>query len=68
MAQAFPSRKALTAGATLAAPITSLKEDRFNAPKEPGVYYYGISAFWTRADGKSTEGDTSVVFSIEVKA
>lgn len=38
----------------------------FNAPKEKGIYYYGISAFWTTDDGKYSKGDTSSVFVIEV--
>ncbi|MBD3921707.1 hypothetical protein H8B09_23275 [Paenibacillus sp. PR3] len=39
----------------------------FIAPKEQGIYYYGISAYWTTADGKYSKGDTSSVFVIEVK-
>ena len=42
-----------------------LKNGSFNAPKEQGIYYYGISAFWTTDDGKF--GDTSSVFVIEVR-
>lgn len=45
-----------------------LKNGSFNAPKEQGVYYYGISAFWTTEDGKFSEGSSSVVFVIEVKS
>jgi hypothetical protein len=44
-----------------------LKKDSFSAPKEKGIYYYGISAFWTTDDGKYLKGDTSSVFVIEVK-
>jgi hypothetical protein len=44
-----------------------LKDGYIIAPKENGVYYYGISAFWKTADGKFSEGDTSSVFVIEVK-
>lgn len=45
-----------------------LQNGSFNAPKEQGVYYYGISAFWTTEDGKFSEGSSSVVFVIEVKS
>ncbi|WP_155991448.1 hypothetical protein [Paenibacillus sp. FSL R7-277] len=45
-----------------------LKNGSFNAPKEQGVYYYGISAFWTSEDGKFSEGSSSVAFVIEVKS
>jgi len=44
-----------------------LKNGSFNAPKEQGIYYYGISAFWTTDDGKFSKGDTSAVFVIEVR-
>lgn len=44
-----------------------LKNGSFSAPKEKGIYYYGISAFWTTDDGKYSKGDTSSVFVIEVK-
>ncbi|WP_219835646.1 hypothetical protein [Paenibacillus sp. R14(2021)] len=40
---------------------------QFHAPEEPGVYDYGISAFWKSEDGKYAKGDTSVVFAIEVQ-
>ncbi|WP_409345208.1 hypothetical protein [Paenibacillus sp. MBLB4367] len=44
-----------------------LKNGSFNAPKEKGIYYYGISAFWRTDDGKYSKGDTSSVFVIEVR-
>ena len=44
-----------------------LKEGYITAPKEKGVYYYSISAFWKTEDGKFSNGDTSSVFVIEVK-
>lgn len=44
-----------------------LKNGSFNAPKEKGIYYYGISAFWTTEDGKYSNGDTSSVFVIEIR-
>ncbi len=44
-----------------------LKEGYFMAPKDKGIYYYRISAFWTSEDGKYSKGDTSSVFLIEVK-
>jgi len=37
-----------------------MKNGSFNAPKEKGIYYYGISAFFSK-------GDTSSVFVIEVR-
>ncbi|QHW31036.1 hypothetical protein GZH47_09325 [Paenibacillus rhizovicinus] len=40
---------------------------RYHAPTEPGLYYYGISAYWTSADGKYSAGDTSVVYAIRVQ-
>ncbi|ULO06113.1 hypothetical protein H1230_24190 [Paenibacillus sp. 19GGS1-52] len=45
----------------------TLRDGHFDAPKESGVYYYGISAYWTSDDGKYSKGDTSSVFVIEVK-
>ncbi|MFE4709452.1 MULTISPECIES: hypothetical protein [Bacillales] len=44
-----------------------LNKGAFNAPKEQGTYYYGISAVWKTDDGKFSKGDTSAVFVIEVK-
>ncbi|SEB92424.1 hypothetical protein [Paenibacillus sp. GP183] len=44
-----------------------LNDGFFNAPKEKGIYYYGISAFWKTDDGKFSKGDTSSVFVIEVR-
>ncbi|MZQ80622.1 hypothetical protein GQF01_00435 [Paenibacillus sp. 5J-6] len=44
-----------------------MKYGSFSAPKEKGVYYYGIFAFWTTDDGKFSKGDTSSVFAIEVR-
>jgi hypothetical protein len=44
-----------------------LKDGYITAPKENGVYYYNISAFWKTDDGKFSTGDTSSVFVIEVK-
>ncbi|MFC3749800.1 hypothetical protein [Paenibacillus sp. GCM10012306] len=44
-----------------------LNNDSFNAPKEQGTYYYGISAVWTTEDGKFSKGSTSAGFVIEVK-
>jgi len=44
-----------------------LKNGSFNAPKERGTYYYGISAFWTADDGKFSLGETSAVFVIVVR-
>lgn len=44
-----------------------IKDGYIIAPKENGVYYYGISAFWKTDDGKFSKGDTSSVFIIEVK-
>jgi hypothetical protein len=44
-----------------------LKDGYFNAPKEKGVYYYGLSAYWKTKDSKYSKGDTSSVFVIEVK-
>jgi hypothetical protein len=43
-----------------------LKDGYFNAPKEKGIYYYGLSAYWKTDDGKYSKGDTSSVFVIEV--
>jgi hypothetical protein len=44
-----------------------IKDGYFNVPKEKGVYYYGISAYWTTDDGIYSKGDTSSVFVVEVK-
>lgn len=44
-----------------------MKNGSFIAPKEKGIYYYGISAFWRTDDGKYSRGDTSSVFVIEVR-
>jgi hypothetical protein len=44
-----------------------LKNGSFNAPKEKGIYYYDIQAFWTTDDRKYSKGDTSSAFVIEVK-
>lgn len=44
----------------------SLGDGSFVAPKESGIYYYGISAYWNSEDGKYSIGDTSSVFVIEV--
>lgn len=44
-----------------------LKDGYFQAPKEKGVYYYGLSAYWRTDDGKYSKGDTSSVFVIEVQ-
>ncbi|MFC3749803.1 hypothetical protein [Paenibacillus sp. GCM10012306] len=44
-----------------------LNKGSFNAPKEQGTYYYWIRALWKTDDGKSSKGDTSAVFVIEVK-
>ncbi len=44
-----------------------LKNGSFNAPKERGTYYYGVSALWIIDDGKFSLGDTSAVFVIEVR-
>ncbi|EFM11956.1 hypothetical protein PaecuDRAFT_1564 [Paenibacillus curdlanolyticus YK9] len=44
-----------------------LNEGRFRVPADKGVYYYGVSAYWTTEDGKYSKGDTSSVFVIEVK-
>ncbi len=44
-----------------------LKDGSFKAPKEKGVYYYGLSAYWTTDNGKYSRGDTSSVFVIEVR-
>jgi len=43
------------------------KEGYFNVPEEKGVYYYGISAFWKSDDGINSEGDTTLVFFVEVQ-
>lgn len=44
-----------------------LTDDSFQAPQEPGVYFYNLSAFWMM-EGSSTisEGSSSYVFVIEV--
>lgn len=44
-----------------------MKEGYFISPKEKGIYYYGVSAYWKTDDGKYSKGDTSSVFAIEVK-
>lgn len=44
-----------------------LEDGYIIAPKESGVYYYGISAVWKTDDGKYSNGDTSSAFAIEVK-
>lgn len=44
-----------------------LRGGTFQAPDEPGVYAYSVSAFWGLEDGVTSLGDTMVVFSIEVK-
>ncbi|MBP1993005.1 hypothetical protein [Paenibacillus eucommiae] len=43
-----------------------LSDGYYVVPKERGVYYYGISAFWQSEDGKYSKGDISSVFVIEV--
>ncbi|QHT59733.1 hypothetical protein GXP70_07055 [Paenibacillus lycopersici] len=43
-----------------AAAVLPLNGGRFQAPSKPGLYYYGISAYW------SSGGDTSAVFAIRV--
>jgi hypothetical protein len=47
--------------------VVPLKDGNIIAPKENGIYYYGILAFWKSDDGKFSKGDTSSVFVIEVK-
>ncbi|RXZ81741.1 hypothetical protein EBB07_13885 [Paenibacillaceae bacterium] len=44
-----------------------LVDGYFKAPKEKGVYYYGLSGDWTTDDGKYSKGSTSSVFVIEVQ-
>ncbi|MCS7462884.1 hypothetical protein N0M98_22420 [Paenibacillus doosanensis] len=44
-----------------------LKDGYFQAPKQPGIYYYGIFAYWRSDDGKHSHGDTSSDFVIEVQ-
>ncbi|GGG58865.1 hypothetical protein [Paenibacillus radicis (ex Gao et al. 2016)] len=44
-----------------------LQDGVFQAPKEKGIYYYGIFANWLSPDGKYSEGDTSSVFVIGVQ-
>ncbi|SEP10725.1 hypothetical protein [Paenibacillus sp. OV219] len=45
----------------------TLADGVFKAPTAPGVYHYGVSAYWKTEDGKYSKGDSSVVFVIEVK-
>jgi hypothetical protein len=45
-----------------------LDNGTFKSPDKRGIYYYGISANWLSKDGKTTNGDTSAVFAIEVKS
>ena len=45
-----------------------MKGLRFNAPSEPGVYYYDASFWWMDPKQSNTsEGDSSYVFAIEVQ-
>jgi hypothetical protein len=44
-----------------------MKDGVIKAPKEKGVYYYGVSAFWRTDDNAYSKGDTSSVFVIEVR-
>ncbi|NGZ74673.1 hypothetical protein [Saccharibacillus alkalitolerans] len=44
-----------------------LDEGRFNAPEEPGIFYYYASAWWKTEDGEYSKGSTSSVFAIEVR-
>ncbi|MBM7565909.1 hypothetical protein [Paenibacillus sacheonensis] len=43
-----------------------LTNGHYLAPQKPGLYYYGISAYWKSADGKYADGDTSVIYAIQV--
>lgn len=45
-----------------------MKDLRFHAPSEPGVYYYAASFWWMDLNQPNTsEGDSSYVFAIEVQ-
>ena len=46
-----------------------MKDLRFYAPSEPGVYYYAASFWWMAPNQQpnTSEGDSSYVFAIEVQ-
>ena len=45
-----------------------MKDYKFNAPSEPGIYYYSASFWWMVPNKPNTsEGDSSYVFAIEVE-
>lgn len=44
-----------------------LEKGVFKAPKEPGIYYYTVSAWWKTEDGKYSKGDTSAAFAVQVR-
>ncbi|WP_127534589.1 hypothetical protein [Paenibacillus kobensis] len=44
-----------------------LTDGAFHAPKQPGTYYFSISANWMSDDGRTSKGHTSAAFGIEVK-
>lgn len=45
-----------------------ITDHAFEAPKEEGIYYYGLSATWLKdKEQRISEGSSSYVFALEVK-